>query len=138
MFAPDPLQENLYVTSEIHFKDGTLRQVALPRLGQMSKTRATLEKRYRKFQQNIVGSGNAYLRADVARYLARRHSTRASTPIRVEIFMYKSLIPRHDRDEIREQLFPKWIDYWSRLNDPSTYVKTSLLNYEVQEADLHE
>lgn len=134
MFAPDPLQANRHVGATVTFRDGRREEVVFPRLSQMNFLEAWIEKRWRKYQQQIIEQNAKLCRQDLARYIARRKRDPSNPPIRVAIYKYEALIPRHDRAELREP--HGWIDYTRLLRDEGGYSRVTLEDYPVKPEDL--
>lgn len=133
MFAPNPLQATRYVDAEVTFQDGTKRLFGFPRLSQLNFIEAWIEKRYRKYQYQLIDLNQRPWNEDLARHVARRMNDPANPPARVTINKHEALIPRHDRPEIKGAL---WVDYSKLLRREARYTRNALLDYTVRPEDL--
>jgi hypothetical protein len=136
MFAPAPVQTNRYVEAAVLFQDGNWRDYRFPRLGQMNFLEAWIEKRWRKIQQNMFDPDFQPYFEDVARWIARQMDQPGNHPTRVSILLYEAAIPRHDREELRGEAAPRFVDYPRLLRDETRYAKKLACDYSVRPGDL--
>lgn len=137
MFAPDPFQFIIFISATVHFRNGQTEEFVLPRLDQLGVFDAWIQKRYRKYQHNIIGEEWAAYRPDLARHIARQlHRDSQNPPDHVTIIHNTASLPRHDRQELRGKNAPLWIDYAQLLREVPQFTQSVLLNYSVQPEDL--
>lgn len=86
MFAPIPKRANTYIEAVIVYRDGSRRTWTLPRMEELGLREKTFKERYRKFEDTLQQSENDALLADVARRIARLHSSPAN-PVRTVILI---------------------------------------------------
>ncbi len=130
MFAPNPLQENRYVSATISHKDGSIETWAFPRLRDYGTFWSMVYKRTRKYTQNLYDQGNRAFFADFAQWIARQHSTAANPVVKVTVIKNTAVIPAYDRAGKKD-----WIDYTHLLREQKTQAET-LIDYDVAPGDL--
>jgi hypothetical protein len=117
MFAPDPLQENRYLSVSERFADGSTRSAELPRVMRMSPLVSWFEKPESKYAQNMFEERPLPMRQDLARYWGRRLAEGAPTaPVEVTLYKHWAPIPRHDRPGANQPA-----DYYHLLRDQGAY-----------------
>ncbi len=136
MFAPNPLQKNMYVGSTVHFRDGSSREFSLPRLSLMRFGEAWINKRYRKYQYTLIDEKRPGYRIGLARYIAKKMNTNPDNPpTRVVLNRFDSHIPPHAPGGTEEVEVP-WVDYTRLLRQHAHYISNEMMDYTVRPKDL--
>ncbi len=99
MFAPDPLQVDYFVTSDIQFQDGTVKRVDFPRMSQMNIGQKYVKERYRKYIERAHSDEYVYLWPVVSQWLATQATTGSNNPaVGVNLILSSRLNPRPTAD----------------------------------------
>ena len=98
MFAPEPLQMNLYLDAIVKFRDGTTRTWSFPRMEKLPIAERYFKERYRKFAEVVRLDQYSMLWPDCARYIARLNYNPANPPVEVSLVRNWSPIPPETSD----------------------------------------
>ena len=83
MFAPTPRDEDIFLTAEIEFIDGTNTVDVLSRMSEMSYGERYIKERWRKFMNdNLRLDSNKAMWNEAGAWIARRASVRDGKPVR--------------------------------------------------------
>lgn len=97
MFAPDPAQTDIYVTTEVTYFDGSKKAYPYPRIYDLSIPKKFMYERHRKFYERVNEEKSAYLWPPFAQAIAVRAATDAKNPpVMVELTRHWLDLPRHD------------------------------------------
>jgi hypothetical protein len=107
MFAPQPRDEDIYVSAEIYFADGTKETRALTRMIEMPYLERYSKERWRKFfNDNLRLDANKSMWEPGAAWIAREAAASSGREVdRVELVRSwrKSLLPRDAGDVMNDQ-----------------------------------
>src|SRR5580704_16746441 len=86
MFAPDPYSFDVYVTANVRYADGTVREWDFPRMVKMSYYLRWQKERWRKYIEISYSDQYQYLWPVMAKWVARTDNTMpGNPPISVEL-----------------------------------------------------
>lgn len=118
MFAPNPRDEDVFVSTEIYFADGTKKTSVITRMTEFSYLERYQKERWRKFfNDNLRLDTNKAMWNPAAAWFARKASVEAGLAVtRVELVRHwrKSLLPREggnvldDRRPYNRFVFHDW------------------------------
>lgn len=119
-FTGHPMKENLYLTAEVEFEDGTSDTLIFPRPSKLSLAEKYFYgEKFRLLQETLANKGNEDLWVDTAKYTLRKlkSSNFHKIPLRVHLFKNFKAIP-HPEGSLA-------------LSNSTKYIKAKLFTYEV-------
>jgi hypothetical protein len=94
MFAPDPMNQNIYVDAEVTFRDGSTRLLPFPRMQELGYVDRYFKERYRKFVTEYLRlDSHSALWPDAARFVARANRNPSNPPVSVRLIRSWTDIP---------------------------------------------
>lgn len=93
MFAPNPSDTDLWGSATVHYRDGTSKVYAYPRIYDMPIPEKYLMERYRKFFERASNDGFKYLWVPFARRVARLNDLPGNPVVRVELTRHWMVLP---------------------------------------------
>lgn len=94
VFAPNPRDENIYISAIVTFADGSTQYFAYPRLDRLNYFDRMQKERFRKYAlDNAYKDTDRGVWPDLARYIARTSARAGAVPISVSLQRHWSDIP---------------------------------------------
>lgn len=120
MFAPDPVQSDVYGSATVVYKDGRTRNYQYPRMYLESVVDKYLDERYRKFFERVHDYAGMHSIAGSKPYVAQRFAQRiallndddpANPPVEVKLFLHSWDIPPPGQPIRPEYKSVEYFDY---------------------------
>jgi hypothetical protein len=106
MFAPNPSNWDGFVTADIFFADGTMREHQYPRINILPLHEKYVKERYRKFLERAHPDDYAWIRPYFAQRIAlENYKDPENPPVLVVLHRHWRLMPRP----------PTLLEYWANL-----------------------
>ncbi len=91
MFAPDPVQQDVWCDAEVLYKDGSKRRYGYPRIYDLPILAKYPKERYRKFFERAPDPTSAFLWAQFGQRIAYLNADNPANPP-VKVFLHKHVL----------------------------------------------